>query len=46
MADNPYRDPAMRIELGPRVVEALMTPDDWGEILRLYLTQDVEVSNA
>jgi hypothetical protein len=34
---NPYRDPGLRAELGLRALSALMSADDWREILDRWL---------
>lgn len=41
MPDSPYRNPALRIELGQRVLEALMTVDDWTDIMLRYLEMEL-----
>jgi hypothetical protein len=37
---NPYRDPAIIVELGERARDALMTSADWDELLTLWTTQN------
>ncbi len=34
--DNPYRNPALSVELGVRVLSAWMTGPDWAEVLVWY----------
>lgn len=41
---NPFRDPAVRIELGSRVQRALMTRKDWGELVERFLDSELGVA--
>jgi len=37
---QPYRDPVFNLELGQRVIEELMTQEDWDFLLdRLFLSE-------
>lgn len=38
--DNPYRNPAMSVELGQRALQDLMTREDWDELIERHLEQE------
>jgi len=38
---NPYRDPALRLEVGERALSELMSRADWQEIIGRYVAMEL-----
>ena len=39
MSTNPFRDAAVTVEIGERARDELMGPQDWGEIIAIWASQ-------